>query len=419
LASPPAPEGIAAALAPVLGAPVEVEDLRRLTSGASRETWSFTVAGESLILRRDPPGRSGAPGAMTREAAAMRACCDAGLRAPEVLVVDDGAHLGTAGLVMRRVAGETIPRRILRDERYAAARTHLVADLADFLGRFHRIDPAAVPAVEPVDLMARVRELSERVAADRPVFAKAEAWLLEHRPPPIAPVLVHGDFRLGNVIVDEQGLAAVIDWELVHLGDPHEDLAYLCMKARRFGGAGEAAGLGSRAELFGAYADAGGPPLDPDRFHWWSVQRTLTWGLGCLVQADTHLSGRVRSLDLAAVGRRAAEQEWDLIELLAPEAAAAARAAPVPDPDPDVPGLHGRPTARELLAAVAEFLDADVVGSPDPAVAYQGRVAANVLRTVERELARPARARTGDDWATLALDVRDRLLVSSPRHLDR
>lgn len=418
MASPPAPEGIAAALAAVLGPGATVDELRPLTSGASRETWSFTAAGRDLILRRDPPGRIGAPGSMRREADAMRACATVGLRVPDVLVVDDdGVDLGTPGLVMGRVDGETIPRRILRDDRFGPARGCLVADLGTFLAGLHRIDPSRVPALEVVDLMARVRDLSERVGGTRPVFARAEEWLRAHRPAPVEPVVVHGDFRLGNVIVDEAGLAAVIDWELVHLGDPHEDLAYLCMKAWRFGGPGEAAGLGSVAELVARYEAAGGHQVDAERLHWWLVQRTLTWGIGCLLQADTHLSGRVRSLDLAAVGRRAAEQEWDLVELLAPDAAAAALAAPLPEPVPDPPGLHGRPTARELLEAVAEFLDRDVVARADPALAYNGRVAANVLRIVERELARPAATRVGEDWATLALDVRDRLLVSSPRHL--
>src|SRR6476646_10661255 len=154
--TPPASDGLApglaaelaAALAPVLGAPVEIEGLRRLTGGASRETWSFTAGGEELILRRDPPGRPNAPGAMRREADVMRACVRAGLPAPEVLLDDDGTHLGTHGLVMRRVAGETIARRILRDDEYAAARGVLVAQLAGFLAGLHAIDPAEVPGTE-------------------------------------------------------------------------------------------------------------------------------------------------------------------------------------------------------------------------------------------------------------------------------
>ena len=141
-------DGLAAALAPVVGAPVEIADLRRLTGGASRETWSFTANGEPLILRRDPPGRPGAPGQMRREADIMRACTRAGLRAPEVLLDDDGTHFGTNGLVMRSVPGETIARRILRDDEYAAARRVLVPQLAEFLAGLHAIDPAEVPGTE-------------------------------------------------------------------------------------------------------------------------------------------------------------------------------------------------------------------------------------------------------------------------------
>ena len=137
MTSPSAPpsvsDGLATALAPVLGAPVEVTELRKLTGGASRETWSFTACGEELILRRDPPKRPGHPGTMRREADVMRACTRAGLRAPQVLLDDDGTHLGTPGLVMRRVPGETIARRILRDDEYAAARRVLVPQLAEFL----------------------------------------------------------------------------------------------------------------------------------------------------------------------------------------------------------------------------------------------------------------------------------------------
>src|SRR5438105_1082353 len=126
MTSPSAPpsvsDGLAAALAPVLGAPGEIPPRRRPPGGASRETWSFPAGAERLTPRRDPPGRPSAPGVMRREADVMRASTRAGLRAPEVLLDDDGTHLGTTGLVMRRVDGETIARRILRDAEYTEAR---------------------------------------------------------------------------------------------------------------------------------------------------------------------------------------------------------------------------------------------------------------------------------------------------------
>ena len=224
---------------------------------------------------------------------------------------------------------------------------------------------------------------------------------------------------MGNVIVGPSGLEAVIDWELVHRGDPLEDLAWLCLKAWRFGEPLEVGGLGTVDELVAAYEAAGGRPVDRAALHWWLVAKTLTWGIGCMLQADFHLTGRVRSVELATVGRRVAEQEWDLIELLAPEACRAAMAAPSPALRPDDPTRYGRPTARELIDAVREFLTDEVMASDDRRLAYQARVAGNALAIVVRELAQEPVDHEGDDWPTLALAVRDRLIVANPRHLVR
>jgi aminoglycoside phosphotransferase (APT) family kinase protein len=333
-----------------------------------------------------------------------------------VLLDDDGTHLGTTGLVMRRVPGETIARRILRDDEYAAARRVLVPQLAEFLAGLHAIDPAEVPGTESPDPMViwdKYQRLDQRSA----VFDRTHAWLLAHRPPHAADALIHGDLRMGNVIVDHDGLAAVIDWELIHRGDPHEDLAWLCLKAWRFGRPLEVGGLGTLDELIAAYEAAGGRTIDRDTLRWWLVAKTLTWGVGCMLQADTHLSGKVRSVDLAAGGRRTAEQEWDLIELLAPDACAAAVAAPPAPTVPDDDERYGRPTARELLDTVREFLTDRVAPDADGGLAYETRVAANILAIVERELAQAPVARVGDDWDPLALLVRDRLTVASPKHL--
>ena len=224
-------------------------------------------------------------------------------------------------------------------------------------------------------------------------------------------MVVHGDLRLGNVIVDEHGLAAVIDWELVHLGDPLEDLAWACVKAWRFGAPLEVGGLGTIDELVGAYESAGGRRVDRQALHWWLVEKTLQWGIGCMGQAHVHLSGAVRSHELAAIGRRVAEQEWDLIELLAPDEwrRGAGRAAAGPAPDEAAP--NGRPTARELLDAVRQFLTDDVVPGTTGHLSYQARVAANMVAIVERELAQapvPRPARLGRPRPRDAGQARDR-----------
>jgi aminoglycoside phosphotransferase (APT) family kinase protein len=394
---------------------VAVQELSRLSGGASKETWSFDAVAEDgtrtgLILRRDPPGRPGEPGALHREAAAISLAHDAGLAVPEMLFSSDGPGLGTAGMVMRRVEGETIARRILRDPEYAAARQVLVGQLGQFAARLHALPaPAFFPQPDP---LAGLRQQLDAFGRPSEVFELAFAELAASQPPRREPVLIHGDFRLGNLIVGPEGLRAVLDWELTHAGDPGEDLGWLCVRAWRFGGGPPAAGLGSREQLLAAYAGAGGADISLDELRWWEVLGTLRWGVICLTQAAAHLTGAHRSVELAAIGRRVCEQEWDLLQLLQPEAAAQA-AARRPRPTGaavSAPAPYGRPTVSELLEAVREYLLGSVLPGTTGQLAFHARVAANALAIVAREveLGPPAAG------AGLADEVAARLAVANP-----
>ena len=490
---------LVAALRPVLG-DVDVAELRRLTGGASRETWSFDATSSdgtvhALILRRDPPGRPGPAGSMGREARCIVAAGEAGLPVPRVLVhSDDVSVLGAAGIVMARVEGEAIARKILRDERFTRARRGLVASCGAALAGVHRLDPSvlgdgspsafggeddsaeddsaeddsadggaaaggAAVDVDAVDVMVEapdpleeMRGALDSLGRTTPVFEYALRWLEAHRPAPTAaPSLVHGDFRLGNLMVDDDGLVAVLDWELAHLGDPAEDLGWLCVRAWRFGQAAPVAGLGERQELLDAYHDAGGVHIDPEVLRWWEIYGNLRWGVICMVQTAVFLGGRIPSVELAAVGRRVAETEWDLLLLIAPDATTraldasergAAGGAEVDATALAEGDLHGRPTAAELLSAVSTFLRDDVMSSGQGRVAFHARVAANVVDLVAREIEQgdTQRRRRADALAVLQLEdetalaaairdggldplellvdgVLDRLRVANPRYL--
>ena len=364
----------------------QVVGLRRLSGGASRETWSFDLAGDDgrtgLILQRLRPGTRGGPG-MAGEAALMRGARELGVPVPTVVADDDGEILGAPGMVTVRLDGETIARKLLRDDEWARARERLVGQAGAALAAIHRIPPAQVPSLPDGDQLDELGAMLQGFRQPFPAFELALRWLGAHRPEAPARTVVHGDFRLGNLLLDADGLAGVLDWELAHLGDPVEDLGWFCVRAWRFGSALAAGGMGTREELIEGYRRAGGREVDLAALRWWEVLGTLKWGLICVLQSQVHLSGASRSVELAAIGRRVCENEWDVLALL-PGGSLPSPASPAMSRGVD---LYGRPTAGELVEAVREWIDGDVRGATEGRVAFHGRVAVNVLAMLERELA--------------------------------
>jgi aminoglycoside phosphotransferase (APT) family kinase protein len=385
---------LAAATERWLGAPVAIEDLHRLSGGASRETWSFDAverAGtrHALVLRRDPSATMSATARAT-EFEVLRAAGAAGVAVPEVaylLDADDG--LGS-GFVMLRIDGETIPRRILRDDEYAEARAALTAQLATQAARVHAVPTTTLPELPVLgarEQLEHYRGILDAIGEPHPAFELGLRRLGSDAPEPVAAALVHGDFRNGNLVVGPEGLRVLLDWELSHLGDPVEDLGWCCVRSWRFGNTERpVGGFGTVDELLAAYTEAGGAPVDAAHLAWWEAFGTLKWGLICAIQAHTHLGGLVRSVELATLGRRIAETEWDLLVLLVPDAVADAPPLAEPVADATPRSLQDRPSAAELLEAVREFVEQDVQPALDGRGAFHARVAANALGIVEREL---------------------------------
>jgi aminoglycoside phosphotransferase (APT) family kinase protein len=300
---------------------VQVRGLRRLTGGASRETWFFEATGTSgdarpLVLRRDPPGRPRADG-MSIEAHAIASAARAGVPVPDVLAYgDDTERLEAPFMIMEWLAGETLARRILGEDQYRGLRERLAGECGDILARIHGIVPGDVPGLHSYDVVCDLRDQLDLYTEASPVFELALRWLDANRPDAGPTAVVHGDFRNGNLIVGPEGVRAVLDWEMVHLGDAMEDLGWLCVRAWRFGSDHPVGGFGGYEQLFDAYARRRGEPVDRDAVLWWEVLGTLKWGLGCMKMASEHLVGDVRSVERAAIGRRVREQEYDVLLLI-------------------------------------------------------------------------------------------------------
>jgi aminoglycoside phosphotransferase (APT) family kinase protein len=299
-----------------------VEGLRRLSGGASRDTWSLDAVDRAgrrqpLILQRQRSLVVDAWLETAVEARLLEAAREAGVPTAAVLAWSAGSEeLGLPYLLFERIEGETIPQRILREERFASARGMLARQYGEALGRIQRIEPAGLGLAfqDPLEYFERVLG---GLGEPSPALAFGFRWLRSHRPPAGDPVVVHGDFRNGNgIVAPQRGLRAVIDWELAHLGDPLEDLGWFCIRAWRFGSPLPVGGFGRYDEIIAAYEATSGRKVDRHALRWWQIMGTVRWAVICLMQGATHWQGHRRSLELAVTGRRAAEAEFDLMLLL-------------------------------------------------------------------------------------------------------
>lgn len=321
-----------------LGGSGAIRGLARLTGGATKATWALEAEGaqgwRAVILQQSvqvPMARDDPKSAMprlvgTQDAAVMQAAAAAGVPVPAVLAVlepEDG--LGE-GHLTALVAGEAAGRRIVFAPELAQARTGLAAQCGEAVGRMQR---AAVEAPSlrflqrfgAAQTLACYRAIYTYYDHPHPAIQLGLKWAeaqLPHLPAEGPPVLVHGDCRNGNILVDHGGLAAILDWELAHLGDPMEDLGWLCVRTWRFGGTAPVGGFGSREDLFAGYERGAGRPADPRMVRFWEVFGHVRWAIMCMMKGESHATrhGGERTLEAFAIGRRTEEPLYDLIQEL-------------------------------------------------------------------------------------------------------
>lgn len=359
--------------------------LRRLTGGATMESWRFEQGVESYVLRRAPSlaFMEGRPFGHATEAAVIRAARTAGVTAPEVVTVLEPEHGIGSGFVMRALPGTPDPRSI----QAMADPSAILREAARDLARIHAINQADLPADVPVlgyaEGVAGLRQQFEEAGGDRPIIALGLRWLMDNLPGPVEPVLNHGDYRLGNLLCEDSHLTGVLDWELAHFGDRHEDLAFGCLAVWRFARYDHPAlGLGLLEDYFAAYQSESGHTVDPVRFRFWSVYRTVWWALGCLKCAKTWREGADRTLERAVISRRTSENELDLLLLLEDDAPAEEQARAVQAPEAFLP--HGEAGYGELATAISEWLETirDQMQGHDR---FQLAVARNALGMIARD----------------------------------
>ena len=315
------PDDLVRSLITELGGRGDVHDLRRPSGGASRETWSFTHVVDDhahrLVLRRDPINRPERHGSMALEVDAIRAAAARHVPVPHVVACGhDFGGTGSDFVITELIDGEVLGPRIVRLPELGAARARFGRECGELLARIHSIDAASVPDAAVTDPLGEQREVFEALDCPSAAVALAFRLLHDHLPTQHDPVLVHGDFRNGNLIVDESGVRAVLDWELVHLGDPLDDLGWLCTQAWSFGGANPVGGIGTYDELLDGYADVAGWRPKLRDIWWWQLLGSVRWAVACLRAAARFDTGDRRTIDTAALARRSSENELDILRMI-------------------------------------------------------------------------------------------------------
>lgn len=304
-----------------------ISGLERLSGGATQEIWRFDIetpggTGDRYILRRAPGGTRITEGVgLEIEARLMAAAAKAGVpvaAVAHILAPEDGLGLG---FVMRFVEGETLGGRIVKSDHLRAARQTLAFECGETLARLHRTPAADFPTLlraTPAELVERQRLAYRATPIRRPVFDLALRWLADHAPaPPAEPALVHGDFRNGNLMIGPDGLRAVLDWELAHIGDPMEDLGWICVNSWRFGRIDlPVGGFGTLEDLLAGYELISGTRLDRSAIRWWQTYGTIRWGIIC-ASSVAAFRGEDATMERAMIARRTSETEVDLLRLIA------------------------------------------------------------------------------------------------------
>ena len=365
----------------------------RLSGGASQETYRLVVetsVGEKrLALRRTPGGEYAEitpqhPG-LDVEALLMQSALAVGVPEPEVYyVLQREDELGD-GFLMEWLDGEALGARIVRSPEFEAIRPKLAYECGKVLAQIHSIDLDATGLrsrlweIPPAEFVEQTWERYRLLNTPQPMIDYVARWLMENLPKQHETALVHNDFRNGNFMLSPDGIVAVLDWEVAHVGDPMRDLGWMCTNSWRFGSSDPVGGFGKYEDLFKGYEDESGKVVDPEHVKFWEVFGSFWWSVGCLGMAEHYRSGPDKTVERPAIGRRTSECQVDCVNLLIPGTV---------DMVEESLGFSSVdiPRTDELLVSVRDFLRNDVMDETTGRANFLSRVAANSLDIVLREL---------------------------------
>jgi len=310
-------------------------------------------------------------------------------------VLDREDDLGD-GFVMEWLDGITLGAKVVRDPELDEIRPTLARKSGEVLAKIHAIDleetglTAYLDAITPAEYVEQTWARYRDFETAQPMIDYTGRWLVDNLPGDYSPSLVHNDFRNGNIMFDQQGIVAVLDWEVAHIGDPMRDLGWICTNSWRFGRSDlPVGGFGDYEDLFAGYESVSGKEVDRDRVRWWEVFGSFWWAIGCLGMAEHYRTGPDKTVERPAIGRRSSECQVDCVNLLIPgnvELVATETEH----------GSNEMPRMEELLVSVRDFLREEVMRETQGRTNFLARVASNSLDIAIREQVMGSRLKEGE-----------------------
>jgi aminoglycoside phosphotransferase (APT) family kinase protein len=307
---------------------LSIQKLHLLAGGASKEAWLLDLVQQGqvheLIVRRAGGGAMNLEQlSLEQEFRVLEQVYAAGVTVPKPIAYTP-ILLGREAFVSERIRGEAVGRRVVSRPELAQARASLPKCMAEELAKIHAVDVSSLGFLPHSQGKTGAARAVERLYAEldsvrepHPAIELALLWLRQNEPSCHGEVLVHADFRIGNLMVSETELVAVLDWEFAHLGDPCEDLAWTLIRAWRFGqDMLHLGGIGELEPYLAHYNALTGKNISLETLHYWEVLGNVKWAVAALTQAKRHLDNHERSVELAVLGRLSAEMELELLHLM-------------------------------------------------------------------------------------------------------
>lgn len=306
---------------------VAIAPMTLLSGGAIQQNWGMDVAiqggvhagAHAWVLRTDAPATVASSLPREREYAILRFAHAHGLGAPQPLFLcEDASVIGRPFFVMQKLPGIAAGHKVVR---MALDRKALARDLAQAAARLHavRAPVAGLPFLQRYttrEVIAACRDHLDQLHEPHPVLEYGLRWCELRLPVTEETTFVHRDFRTGNYLVNEGRLAGLLDWEFAALGNPLEDIGWICAKCWCFRHEHHiVGGVADLEDFIPEYEAASGRKVEPDALRYWQVMAHIRWAVIALQQAQRHLSGTEPSLELALTGKIVAELEWEVLKL--------------------------------------------------------------------------------------------------------